>query len=206
MDIKDYWNLIKKNALVIIVLTLVFGAVAAYFTNRQKTVYQSSSTVEITRFQTQKQSQVGYFQYDNYYNTQVSVNLSDNVAGWLSSPAVVSSIFTRAGYDQPKGSLKDLGKIFTVKKTVDVSSVINISYSSDNAKQSEDLIKTAVETVKDRIKEYNSADSSGNFEVYASSPVIVKASKAIALNTIIAAIIGLFVSFSYATVKESLKK
>ncbi len=206
MEISDYLTMIKKNVSVFVLMIILFGGLTGYFTATKKPVYQTSIAVDITRHQSQKQTDVDYFQYDNYYNTQAAGAISNNIAGWFSSASVVSEIFVSAGYEKPEGSLKDISKIFTAKKKVADSSVIDISYSSDDATKAGVLIKKAGEIVKSKVAEYNKTDSSGSFDVFVSEPVVVEAPKMTALNSIVAAIVGLFLAFSYASIKESLKK
>jgi capsular polysaccharide biosynthesis protein len=206
MEITDYIAMIKKNIVVFVVFIVLFGGLTCYFTATAKPVYQTSVAIDIIRHQSQRQTDVNYFQYDNYYNTQAAGAVSNNVAGWLSSAAVVSEIFTSAGYERPVGSIKDIGKIFTAKKKVADSSVIDVSYSSEDSVKAEKLIRRLGEIVKTKVAEYNETDSSGTFEVFVSEPVVVESPKATALNSIIAAIIGLFLAFSYASIKESLIK
>lgn len=206
MEISDYLTMIKKNISVFVLMIILFGGLTGYFTATQKPVYQTSIAVDITRHQSQKQTDVDYFQYDNYYNTQAAGAISNNIAGWFSSASVVSEIFVSAGYEKPEGSLKDISKIFTAKKKVADSSVIDISYSSDDATKAGVLIKKAGEIVRSKVAEYNKTDSSGSFDVFVSEPVVVETPKMTALNSIVAAIVGLFLAFSYASIKESLKK
>ncbi len=206
MEITDYIAMIKKNAVVFVVMIVLFGGLTGYFTAISKPMYQTSVAIDIIRHQSQKQTDVDYFQYDNYYNTQAAGAISNNVAGWLSSASVVSEIFTSTGYERPVGSLRDIGKIFTAKKKVTDSSVIDVSYSSEDSVKAEKLIRKVGEIVKVKVAEYNRTDSSGTFEVFVSEPVVVETPKMTALNIIVASIIGLFFAFSYASIKESLKK
>lgn len=206
MEITDYIAMIKKNAVVFVVMIVLFGGLTGYFTAISKPMYQTSVAIDIIRHQSQKQTDVDYFQYDNYYNTQAAGAISNNVAGWLSSASVVSEIFTSTGYERPTGSLRDIGKIFTAKKKVTDSSVIDVSYSSEDSVKAEKLIRKVGEIVKAKVAEYNRTDSSGTFEVFVSEPVVVETPKMTILNIVVASIIGLFLAFSYASIKESLKK
>jgi capsular polysaccharide biosynthesis protein len=206
MEIADYISMIKKNVVVFIVMIALFGGLTGYFTTISKPIYQTSIAIDIIRHQNQKQTDVDYFQYDNYYNTQAAGAISNNVAGWLSSASVVSEIFSSTGYERPIGNLRDIDKIFTAKKKVTDSSVIDISYSSDDSVKAEKLIRKVGEIVKAKVAEYNENDSSGTFEVFVSEPVVVETPKMTSLNVVIASIIGLFLAFSYASIKESLKK
>lgn len=206
MGLAEYLSIIKKYIWVILVTTLVFALVAYSLTIRQKTNFQSSTGIEISRSETIKQSSVPYYEYDNYYGTQVATTLADNVVGWLSSPAMVAKIFQKAGYPLPPGNLRFLGKIFTAKKQVATSTVINISYSSTDEKQSQKLITAAADVLKKQIESENTSGNSSVFRVNTPDPVVIPAPKPIALNIAIAAIIGLFLSLSFSFLRESLKK
>ena len=206
MEFADYIRIVKKNLLMIVVVTVLFGLAAGIVTARQDTSYQASTSIEIARLQSVDQNKVGYFQYDDFYATQVATTFSDNVVGWLASPAMVAEIFQKAGYDLPSGNLKDLGKVFTAKKNVATSTVIVVNYFSTDYNKSEKLIATAAQVLKTKIEGYNSSASSAKFSVDVTTPVVIASPKPTALNTVIAAVVGLFISFGVAFLGESLKK
>ena len=206
MELGEYLQILRKYIWVIVITTIVFGLAAYLLTIRQKINFQSSTGIEISRVETAKQSSVPYYEYDNYYGTQVATTLSDNIVGWLSSPAMVAEIYQKAGYPLPPGNLRDLGKIFTAKKQAATSTVINISYSSTDKEQSEKLIAAAAEVLKKQIESENANSEGAVFRVSSANPVVIEAPKPIALNTAIAVIIGLFLSVGFSLLKESLKK
>ena len=206
MDIKDYVNMLKKNAIFILIVTAIFAIVASIYTNSKPFSYQASTAVEISRFQSLKQSDVPYFQFDNFYAAEVASAVSDNMVGFLSTASTVEQIYQKAGYDIPSSDLKGLSKTFTVKKKISTSAVIDISYADKDEAKANALIKTAADVIKTKVEQYNKNDSSAFFVANSDLPVIVKAPKPIAINAIIAGFIGLVLSWGIASVREALKK
>ena len=205
MKIKDYYLVLKKNAWLIILITIVFALVAYIFTALQKPVYQSSIALEIDRLPAQAQSDVNYYQYDNFYSSAVSASISNNMLDWLASASTVTSIFEKAGYPVPTSDIKGLSKTFTVGKKQDTSSVVSISYSSDDRNQAIKIIASASEVMKEKIDDYNKMDSSAKFITRTDQPVVVSAPKQILLNIIIAAFLGFVISLGVVSAKEALK-
>jgi len=205
MELKDYIRIIKKNLIVIVAVTVVFGLVAYLATARQKPVYNSTIGIEITREQAAKQADTPYYQFDNYYATQAATALSDNVIGWLAAPSFVSEIFNKAGYETPPGSLRELSKIFTARKKISNSSVIDISYSSTNSQKAEKIIKTAAGMIKDKTDALNSSQDTAKYITSVSTPVVITSPKPLLLNTLIGVFVGLFLTIGYAFIKNSTK-
>lgn len=206
MNLAEYINILKKNLIFIILLTLIFVGVTILVTWKKSTVFQSSSAIEITRYQTLKQSEVEYFQYDNFYNTQVATTFANNLVGWAGAPSIVAQTYKEAGYDVPSVSLRDLGKTFTAKKKSEGSSVVDITYSSKDQVKAEKMISSLTLILKEKIEDNNQTDSSAKFNVNLSNPVIIASPKMYALNSVIAGLFGLFIAIGYSFVKESLKK
>ena len=203
MEIGDYFKIIKKNLPAIFLIPIVFAVITLVVTWQSPFSYQSSSAIEITRYQTQKQDEVNYFLYDNYYNTQVATTFSDNVVGWVSTPSTVAETFREAGLALPRVSLRELGKTFTAKKKVDKASVVDLSYTSNNPEKAEKLMQTLTGVLKNKVEKYNSTDSSAKFVVTTANPVVIASPKLYTLNTIIAVFVGLFISLGYLFLKES---
>lgn len=205
MEIKDYYLVLKKNIWLIISITIVFALVAYIFTALQKPSYQSSIALEIDRLPAQAQSDVNYYQYDNFYSSAVSASLANNMLDWLASASTVTSIFERAGYPLPTSDIKGLSKTFTVGKKQDTSSVVSISYSSVDRNQAIKIIASASEVMKEKIDDYNKTDSSAKFITRSDQPIVVSAPKQILLNIIITAFLGFVISLGVVSAKEALK-
>ncbi len=205
MEIKDYYLILKKNIWLIVLITVVFGVVSYIMTATGKPTYQSSVAIEISRQQSQQQKDVSYYQYENYYSQASSTFISSNISDSLTSASTVAKIFETAGYPTPPGSVKDLGKTFTVRKKQESSTVVDVSYSSKNREQAEKVISAAAQVVQDKINDEGKNDLSGKFIARSDQPVVVTVPKQTTINTIIAVFLGLFVSLGIISIREAIK-
>jgi capsular polysaccharide biosynthesis protein len=206
MEIKEYFQILRRNWILIVATIIVFCLVAFFVTEKQPYNYQSSSAIEIIRYQSQSQADVPYFQYNNYYANQAAAAVSDNIIGWLSSASTVAEIYQRAGYPLPAASIRALSKTFTIQKKIGTSAVIDVSYSSKNQEQAITLIKTASEVVKERVEQQNKSDTSSILSVRVNEPVSIAEPKPTGLNTSIAGFAGLLVALGIVSIREALKK
>jgi len=205
MDIQDYVKFLSKNYLMIVLITFIFAGVTYIVSITKPPIYQSSASLEVSRFEKKSQSEVPYFQYDNYYSYQTASAISDNLIGWIMSAATVAEVHERAGYSVPNISLKDLAKTFTAVKAVETSAVISISYSAHDKDKSVKMVSTATEVLKDKVENYNSVSDQNVFSVQSSSPFTVIAPKMEVLNTIIAAFIGFLLAIGTASIREAIR-
>lgn len=206
MDIKDYAAIIKKNWFLLLGIIVVFVIATYLFTAKKATTYESSATIEVVRSQQQDQSKVIYYQYDNYYSGLAASSLSDNMLGWLSSPSTVAEIFKGAGYPVPSGDSKTLAKVFTAKKKLATSAVVDISYTSTDQEKAKKLVKGAANVLEEKIQQYNKVDTSADFNSIAGEPVVVEIPKTYTINVLIAIFTALFVGLSFVFLRESLRK
>jgi capsular polysaccharide biosynthesis protein len=207
MEVRDYIKFLSRNYVIVITTTLIFAIVTYAVTVMQPDTYQSSASLEAIRSEAKPQSEVPYFQYDNYYSYQAASAASDNLIGWIESASTVAQIYDKAGYQKPSANIKDLSKTFTATKTVGTSAVVSISYSSKDREQAEKMVSTATEVLKEKVEAYNkSSDQSQNiFSAQYSEPVTVVAPKMEMLNVAIATFIGLLVAIGTVSIKEAVR-
>lgn len=205
MEIKDYIRFLAKNYILIIAITLLFAVATYIISVIRPDTYQSSASIEVTRFESEPQTDVPYYQYDNYYAYQTASVASDNMIGWASSAATTAEIYKRAGYDIPSVSLKELAKTFTAVKDVSTSAVISLSYSSSDQEKSARMIETATKVLKEKVEAYNKVTDQNTFTVQTSTPVTIAAPKMEALNTVIAAFIGFLIALGSVSIREAIK-
>ena len=205
MEIKDYYLILKKNLWLIILITVLFAAFAYIATSVSKPIYQSSVAIEINRTPSQSQSEVEYFQFDNYYSQAVSNFISTTVADSLTSASTVARIFETADYPLPDVDVRSLGKTFTTKKKQETSAIIDISYESKDRTQAEKVISAAAIVAQDKINEYSKTDQAGKYTAKSDMPVTVTAPKQIVINTLIATFLGFLISLGVISIRESLK-
>jgi capsular polysaccharide biosynthesis protein len=206
MDLKDYVAILRKNWIFLLVIIIVFGLVAYLFTWKKPITYTATNTIEVAKA-TQKQQSLPYYEYDNYYTNLSANSISDNMVGWLSSPATVTEIYQKANLELPKGiNVSDLGKTFTAKKKVSTTAVVDISLSSSDSNQASELVSSATSVLKDKVEQYNQSSDTGDFHVIMSSPVVIQDTKSFGINIAIAAFAGLLIGLAVAFGRESLKK
>jgi len=206
MELTEYYRIIKKNLWLIIITVVVFVAAAWIITQGGAAKYQAGVSLDVAGAPTQRQTEVPYYQYDNYYAALAASAVSDNAIGWLSSPAGVAEVFKGAGYDLPTGDLRTLGKTFTTKKKLANSAVIDIGYTSDSTDKSERLIREAAHILKSKIEATSQSGATAKFIVSVSDPVVITEKKQVALNALIAALVGLFISLGVVFTRHQLKK
>lgn len=206
MEINQYYDLIKKNLLFILSVVVVFVGLAMYMTARKPIDYQSSTSVEVTRTQKNSQKDVDYYQFDNYYSVMVGASVSDNILSLITSPSVVAEIYQKAGYELPKGDVKDLGKTFTAKKKVNTSAVIDISYSNSDKEKAERMIETVSDVLRNKVSDYNRATETADFSLISNKPVVIEGTKPFAINGVIAGLASLFVALTIVFLREALAK
>ena len=205
MEIRDYIRFLSKNYLMVILITILFAGIAYFVSATKAPTYQTSASLEVSRFEKKSQGDVGYFQYDNFYSYQTASAASDNLIGWVMSAATVAEIYEKAGYNVPDSSLKELAKTFTANKAIGTSAVISISYSSQDKQESTKMVETATDVLKDKIESYNNVSEQNVFSVQSRNPYTVIAPKMEGLNTIIAAFIGLLLSIGIASIREAIR-
>jgi len=206
MELAEYYKIIKKNIWLIVITVVVFVAAAWIITQSGAAKYQADISLDVAGAPVQRQADVSYYEYDNYYAALAAAAVSDNAVGWLSSPAVVAEVFKNGGYDLPGGDLRSLGKTFTTKKKLANSAVLDIGYTSDSVDKSERLIRAAGNVLKDKIEATSQSGSAAKFIVSVSDPVVITEKKQIALNSLIAALVGLFISLGIVFTRHQLKK
>ena len=205
MEIKDYYLILKKNLWIIIVVTIVFAAIAYIMTVAAKPDYQSSVAIEVDRLPAQAQSEVNYYQYENYYSQQVSTFITSNLSDWMTSASTVAKIFETAGYPMPSGDVKSLAKVFTVRKTQGTSAVVDVSYSSKDKAQADKVISAVSQVIEQTVADYSKNDPSGKFSTKSDQPVTVAVPKQTTINTLIATFLGLLISLGIISIREALK-
>jgi len=206
MDIKDYARIIKKNWIALITVIVVFVLATYLFTAQKAPTFEASATIEVVRSQELDQGKAPYYLYDSYYTGLAASSLSDNMLGWLSSASTVGEVFQGAGYEIPSGDSKTLAKVFTAKKKLATSAVVDVSYTSTDQVKAGKLIGQATQVLKEKIDQYNQVDSAANFNSIVSAPVVIEVPKTYTINLLIAAFVGVLVGLSYAFVRESLTK
>ena len=192
MELRDYYNILKRSKTFIALGTLVIVALSIVFTILSKDSYDTTMAITVDKTDAVDQKQANYYLYDNYYSIQASGLFADTTAGLLQSPSIVQAIYDRAHISLPQvRNITQLTKIFTVRKTPPATLAVTIR--STNPDQSKSLLLAASSELQDRAQGLNQS-TSREFNVIATAPVSVKVAPFWALNIALAVLIGLFIT------------
>jgi capsular polysaccharide biosynthesis protein len=201
MELKEYWNIIKKDrkAFFLVVTLMVFASMA-YFAFRPVS-YDVSLALSITRSGIQETND---YRYDDFYRLQADEKFAETVVEWLKNPRIVMDIYTKAGMNMDRFSLGQLSKMLKSEKLS--SQIVSVSFSSSDdisAKKISDAIAVIVEKNVEVLNENQNEETW--FRVIAQSPVIVKNQGTIWLIFVFPMLAGIFVGLWVVMIRHYLK-
>jgi len=198
MELKEYIRIIKKNR------NLFFGVIAISvlaafgYVYTRPVRYDSSLALNITRTGTQKTDQ---FKYDNFYRLQADDKFTETVVEWLKSPRVAEDIYSNAGIDASKMTLRQLSK--AVKPEKMSSQLVLVSFSAPDMATSKKISTAVFKAVNDNTVALNRDQQDAEwFQVLSQDPVIVRYHMNPWLLLAISFIFGTFIAFWAVMIKH----
>ncbi|MDO8511880.1 MAG: hypothetical protein Q7S57_01290 [bacterium] len=144
------------------------------------------------------------YEYDGYYALQATDLFSNTLASWFKSPDFVARIYEKANVPLLTGSIRNVEKVFTVKKVS--GQFINLSFSAKNAKEANDIGESIVVNVKDRVELLNdNGNSSLIFSVLVGKPLVVLHQRDKYLDALIAGLVVLVFGFNAVIIADAFK-
>lgn len=201
MELKDYLKIISQKFWILVVVTIIAGAATYLFSVMIPTSYDGVAYINVA---VKSQNQGDYYQYDNYYSIQASSLFADTIALWLQDPANASQIYKEAGIDLSKYSLKNLQKLFQIKRKPPATVVITLNNSDKD--KTEFLIARTINLVESQTKKWADEELVKNAEAVTSAPVVLEHKMPILLNTILGLIGGFILGLAVVFLAESLNK
>jgi len=169
MDLKEYITILKNHINIffgVITVIIIGSFVVLIF---RPISYTTSLTINIARNGTQETAD---YKFDDFYRIQADEKLAETVVQWLGSPAIGKDIFSSAGIDVSKFSLKQLSKSLKAEKLS--SQVIGVNFSTPNVAQAKKLATSISEVISKNITDLNrGVEKAGQFEISVHDPVIV---------------------------------
>ena len=190
MELRDYFKVIGKYLTILMLIMVVGGVAALFWTKSRPKSYLASTTITINRASTFTQKDVSFYIYDNYYNIQSAGLFGQIVATWFDAPSLVKEIYEKAGVTMPNVSQKKLAKTFKAVSN-QPAPTINVSLSGTNKDDIEKLINSAATVIQEKTNEMGRTGDSF-YEINKFTPIITDNSPNIALNTIAGLVVGLF--------------
>lgn len=202
----QFFQILRKELIKIILITLLFGGVAFGFAATQPPVYQAATTVSVNPKTLLKQSAVNFYLYDNYYAIQASGFVTDSVAAWVQSPGIVAQIYDRAGLVLPQGDSQKLSRIFSTKKETEKVNVLTITIQGEDKNQVQKLIDSASKVLKDELEKLNQSQTTSAFEGNFTPAVVVVLPSKKLVYAGLAGFIGLLVAIVWSLQKNTTHK
>lgn len=203
MELKELIAVFRKGRL-FFAAVLLFSLAAAFFWQRsQPTSEQAILLLNIGRSGMEQNN--SYYTYDSFYRLQADERFADTVVRWLSSPRVVSDIYTEARLSPEQLGIKDLKKVFAAARLS--SQMIEVSYTGTNEKNLKQLADATVTVLGRYTKELNQEKNETDwFVVIGSDPVIRDARVTLTLALAVGLAVGLFVGFWSVLFRHYLSK
>lgn len=204
MELKEYFRIIGRHWLIFVAAIVVICGATIIFTLSQPKTYLASTVITVNKSSALKQSQVGYYLYDNYYNVQSSGLFSQIVTTWFSSAAVVKEIYEKAGVPVPNTSQAKLAKTFRAVRAEPAT--ITVSLVGTNRDEVSSLINAAADEMQQKANELGRADKENVYDLVKFNPIITDNSSGLIFNTIVSFIVGLLFGLMLALSVEYFKR
>ncbi|MFH0969105.1 MAG: hypothetical protein V1804_01220 [Patescibacteria group bacterium] len=205
MDLKNYLKIFWKNIfLFLITVFIIVGAGAGYkaYKNSKPIDYQVYLLINITRSGIQSTPD---YRYDDFYRLQADERFADTVVRWLESPRIVTDIYTETGIPSGDIGIRDLSKIFKVKRVS--SQTVELKFNTANVRLAQDISESVSKIINREAKKLNESQKEDNwFRVIGEEPVI-KENKIPWKNVLsISAVIGIFLGIWTVLIKHYLTR
>lgn len=206
MEIYEYFAAIKKHFKIFLVMILVMTGLTLILTARQPDKYEGAVSLTVLKRNILNQDQVNFYLYDNYYAMQSSGLFADTIENWIHSPAIVRDTYQKAGVGIPSSKLTDYTKIFQSKRPATTTNVLNITAQANNKDDANKILIAMTDVVQAQNQQVAKDDPQRNYDIFASTPVVVVKKPMILLNTLIAFILSVILALMVVTFIQYLSK
>jgi len=186
----------------VIIVTAIFAMIATMIIVPRLPKHQSVS-VDIT-IPVPSRPVTNNYEYDGYYALQAADLFSGTLVSWFKSPDFVARIFSKAGVPLMTKSIRNLEKVFSVRKVS--GQFITVRFSVKNEKQATDLGEAISDNLKERVEQIN---TSGNhalvFSVLVGKPLVVLEQRDGFVDALIAGLVVLVFGFNAVIIIDAFK-
>lgn len=150
MELKEYWQLIKKNlsSFLIVWAVVVLLPLGFFLWKAQK--YETVVSLNVKRTETENTAN---YQYDQYYRLLADESFSNTVLLWLKDPETVAVVLEKAGVKGKSQSSQALEGIFQGKKLS--ANYSQLRFAGFAPAQAEKLVRAWQEILNKKIEELN---------------------------------------------------
>lgn len=203
MELKNYLEVLKKNWILIVLITLVAGFSAYFFTNSQKPIYEGGLTMMVSPVPKDDGINKNYYSYDGFYALQSSQLFTNNISSWLNSPDVVIDIYKQAKINIDASQVTELKtKISTTLRSAQsANNMVDALFTDSKKENITKLSDAAFIIIDEKVQQFN--QSTSNKITYRverlANPFSVEILPKVNLNTTIGLIggfiLGIFLAF-----------
>ncbi len=201
MELKEYFKILKENVrLFVFTVVLIVAGSFVYFATKP-IAYSVSLALNITRSGVQQTTD---YRYDDFYRLQADEKFSETVVQWLKNPRTVADVYTRAGIDSNKMSLRQLAKSFVSEKLS--AQIVSVSFSAKDENSAKKIAEAISEVIATNTESLNKNQNEDTwFLVVAQNPVIVRDEVSPLIIFLVSLAIGIFVGFWLVMLRYYLK-
>lgn len=201
MELKEYFNLIKKEIRLFSAVIVVIVAATLLFFFFRPEFYNVSVILNVTRLGSQATQD---YRYDDFYRLQADERFSDTIVEWLKSPRIIADIYSISGINQKNSNLIKLPKAFSVERRS--SQIVSVNFSSpekETARKISEGISKVVSANTQKLNEDQKEDTW--FKVLSQEPVIQKYTPDYGIILLASFFAGIFLAFWVVMIKNYLK-
>lgn len=192
MEIKLFFQIIKRQAWWLIIPAIIVLASSAVFSLQQKPKYIAHISISaIPLSQTE-----GSSSYETMRSASIFIN---TVRNWLYEEAIVAQILKEAGV-KPEEVQTNLNTLYTIPHLENTFS-LPIQLTTGSKEQAEKIASATIKVVKQQTQKFNQTSNTGlSFAIEASEPYIVESKPNLKYNLLLGLasgiLLGLFVALS----------
>ncbi|MCL5003883.1 MAG: hypothetical protein M1352_01275 [Patescibacteria group bacterium] len=182
--LKIYWRFV-------LFMFLVFGLAGFLLTLAEKPSFEASQTFFVKRQTTVENRQ--FYTYDGYYSSQAAERFADSLFGALSSRDVLRLALSENRAMAPRQLSAEINGVKIRRLS---PQLVNFAYKSQNLKEATDVVAALSAFVSKLTGELSQGGDTGvTVSFISSSPLIITHSPSFIINTLVGALLGLFLSF-----------
>lgn len=197
MELREYYNILKKNASLVFTTALIFVVVVYAWSVREAQKYSAELLLDIGRNAVQNTQD---YRYDQFYQTQADEKFAQNIEAWLKFPGIVSEIFSKAEMASSPSTLNQLSRSFSAE-AISPESVM-VKFNTDNENDAKKISAAVGSVVSEKTIELNNqAKDPSWFKVSSSNLIILKNTQDLRINLSLGILAGLIVGSFLAFLK-----
>jgi len=205
MSLKEWIGIIKKQKLIVIVVTVLVVLATFLFSVFSKPTYEAGVSFIFRKENLTDQTNSSFYQFDDFYSLQAGGMFADSIIAWLATPGVAADIYRDAGLPIPEMSIKNLAKSFRAKRKTGTN-VIDAVLKADTRVKAQTLADTVSTVVQKKATEIQPNQPPTRFKVIAQTPTVVEVKSNVWVNTAIGLIVGLILGLILAYSTEYFRK